>query len=82
MESLKGDTVEVLLLERGEAAAALRLSVSTVRRLGEAGALEEIRVGRAVRVTADSVRKFARGGAPAESTSSPSASDATEACAQ
>lgn len=47
------------LLERPEAAGMLRLSVRTIRRLGKAGDLEEVRVaGNSVRVTAASVRQY------------------------
>jgi excisionase family DNA binding protein len=44
------------LLERGEVAERLHVSEMTVRRLGRAGHLEEIRVSdRAIRITEDSV---------------------------
>jgi excisionase family DNA binding protein len=46
------------LLDRGEAAERLHVSERTVRRLGAAGSLDEIRVSdRAVRVTEDSVER-------------------------
>lgn len=46
------------LLTRGEAAERLHVSEMTVRRLGRAGYLEEIRVGvRAVRITVSSIER-------------------------
>jgi excisionase family DNA binding protein len=46
------------LLDRAEAAERLHVSEMTVRRLGKAGHLDEIRVGeRAVRITEDSVER-------------------------
>lgn len=46
------------LLDRGEAAERLHVSEKTVRRLGRAGHLEEIRVSeRAVRITEDSLER-------------------------
>jgi excisionase family DNA binding protein len=46
------------LLNRAETAARLHVSKMTVRRLGAAGMLEEIRVGaRAIRITEQSVEK-------------------------
>jgi len=46
------------LLDRAEVAARLHVSEMTVRRLGRAGHLDEIRVSdRAVRITEDSVER-------------------------
>jgi excisionase family DNA binding protein len=46
------------LLDRGEAAARLHVSEMTVRRLGKAGHLIEVRVGeRAIRIDEDSVER-------------------------
>jgi excisionase family DNA binding protein len=46
------------LLDRGEAAERLHVSQMTVRRLGAAGHLTEVRVGeRAVRIDEDSVER-------------------------
>jgi excisionase family DNA binding protein len=46
------------LLRRSEAAERLNVSEMTVRRLGKAGDLTEVRVGkRAVRVTEDSIER-------------------------
>jgi excisionase family DNA binding protein len=51
------------LLDRGEAADRLHVSEMTVRRLGRAGHLEEIRVSkRAVRITEASVEAHIAGG--------------------
>jgi len=57
------------MLDRAEAADRLNLSVMTIRRLGAAGLLEEVRVGRrAIRITEQSVdrhlaeRQVYRGG--------------------
>ncbi len=50
------------LLTRAEVAERIRMSKRTVRRLGAAGMLEEIRTGeRAVRVTEQSVRQYLAG---------------------
>lgn len=47
------------LLDRGETADRLHVSKMTVRRLGAAGDLEEIRVGkRAIRITEESVERY------------------------
>jgi excisionase family DNA binding protein len=47
------------LLDRGETAVRLHVSKMTVRRLGAAGDLEEIRVGkRAIRITEESVERY------------------------
>jgi excisionase family DNA binding protein len=47
------------LLHRPEVAGRLRVSKTTVRRLGAAGDLEEIRVGtRGVRITEQSVERY------------------------
>ncbi len=52
------------LLDRREVAERLHVSMSTVRRLGKAGALVEVQVGpRAVRVTRDSVDGLIKSGA-------------------
>lgn len=54
-----------LLLTRAEVAERLRISVQTVRRLGESGHLAEVQVSaRAVRVRADSVDRLIREGLP------------------
>ncbi len=46
------------LLDRGEAAERLHVSEMTVRRLGKAGHLTEVRVGeRAIRIEEDSVER-------------------------
>ncbi len=46
------------LLDRSEVAARLRVSEMTVRRLGRAGHLTEVRVGkRAIRIEEDSVER-------------------------
>ena len=50
------------LLTRDEVAQRIRMSSRTVRRLAEAGFLEEVRTGeRAVRVTEQSVQKYLAG---------------------
>jgi excisionase family DNA binding protein len=47
------------LLDRGETADRLHVSVMTVRRLGAAGDLEEIRVGkRGIRIPEESVERY------------------------
>ena len=47
------------LLDRGETADRLHVSVMTIRRLGAAGDLEEIRVGkRGIRITEQSVDEY------------------------
>lgn len=51
----------VVLLTRGETAVRLRVSVMTVRRLGAAGLITEVQVGkRAVRIDAASVAEHIR----------------------
>jgi excisionase family DNA binding protein len=53
------------LLTRAEAAERLHVSVQTVRRLAEAGHLDEVQVGlRAVRVRGSSVDRLVREGLP------------------
>ncbi len=50
------------LLDRAETAERLNVSTMTVRRLGAAGALEEIRVSaRAIRITEESVERHLAG---------------------
>jgi excisionase family DNA binding protein len=47
------------LLDRGETAERLHVSSMTVRRLGKAGHLTEVRVGkRAIRIEEDSVERY------------------------
>ena len=55
--------MRTLLLNRGETAERLRVSIMTVRRLGAAGDLEEIRVGkRGIRITEESVERYLAAG--------------------
>jgi excisionase family DNA binding protein len=50
------------LLDRGEAATRLHVSEMTIRRLGKAGHLTEVRVGeRAVRIDEDSIEAHIAG---------------------
>jgi excisionase family DNA binding protein len=61
-----GDTEWIIpagrLLDRSETAERLHVSKMTVRRLGAAGRIEEIRVGeRAVRITEQSVERYIAG---------------------
>jgi excisionase family DNA binding protein len=54
---------EPVLLERGEAAERLHVSVRTVRRYGKVGRLKDVRIGpRLVRVTEESVEALIRAG--------------------
>jgi len=50
--------MENQLLTRTEVAAYMRISPRTVRRLGSAGYLDEVRIGRAIRITAASITGF------------------------
>jgi excisionase family DNA binding protein len=55
-------TVTGNLLDRRETAGRLHVSIMTVRRLGAAGDLEEIRVGkRGIRITEESLERYLAG---------------------
>lgn len=59
------------LLTRSEAAAALRVSLTTITRLTQSGQLRAVHVGRAIRIPAESIRAFIAGESSPEEPSSP-----------
>ena len=59
------------LLTRSEAAHALRVSLTTITRMTKAGQLRAVRVGRSIRIPAESVRAFIAGESSPEEPESP-----------